>query len=142
LDELKRREIAHGENNNFRKLLGIRVEDVQPGQAVLSLPVKEHILQSSRAVHGGILAVLVDSVIGTAVRSVLEEGATCVTAEMNINFIRPATEGTIMSYGRIVHQGKTLVVGTADIKDDKGNLLACGRATYFIKRKENHQDSE
>jgi acyl-CoA thioesterase len=135
MNELTRREIDFAENNNFRKLLGIQVVDVQPGTAVLSLPVREQLLQSSKNVHGGVLAILVDSVIGTAVRSVLEEGATCATAEMNINYIRPAKEGTITSYGKVIHQGRTLVVGTAEIIDGEGNLLACGRATYFTKRK-------
>lgn len=133
MNELTKREIAISEQNNFRKLLGIQVEEVRPGYAVLSLPIREQLLQTSKSVHGGILAILVDSVIGTAVRSVTE-GAPSATAEMNINYLRPAKEGKILCYGKVIHQGRTLVVGTADIQDEEGKLLACGRATYFVKR--------
>lgn len=135
MNELTKRERARTERNNARKLLGIQVEEVEPGRAVLSMPAQEHILQSSGVVHGGFLSLLADSAISTALRSVLDEDAAITTVELNINFLRPARAGMITGCGTLVHQGRTLAVGTAEIKDESGRLLACGRATFFIKKK-------
>lgn len=123
------------ENNNFRKLLGVKIEEVSDGAAVLSLPIREDFLQSGNVVHGGVLSVLIDSVIGTAVRTVLDPNEFSVTAEMNINYFRPAIKGKIFAEGKLVNKGKLLIVGTGDIKDEEGRLLATGRATYAVKKK-------
>lgn len=131
--DLRGEELAFTEENNFRATIGIEVVSVEMGSAVLALPVRDHLLQTSKFVHGGVLAVMIDAVIGTAVRSVLPGGAKAVTAEMNINFIRPVKEGTIYARGRVVHRGASLFVGSADIEDAEGKLLATGRATFFVK---------
>lgn len=123
------------ENNNFRKLLGVKIEDISEGAAVLSLPIREDLLQSGNMVHGGVLSVLIDSVIGTAVRTVLDPNEFSVTAEMNINYFRPAIKGKIFAEGKLVNKGKLLIVGTGEIKDEEGRLLAIGKATYAVKKK-------
>lgn len=120
------------ENNRFRKLIGVQIEDIGDGTALLSLPVTDNLLQSGHVVHGGVLSVLIDSVIGTAVRSVLEPNKISVTAEMNINYFRPATKGKILAEGKLVNKGRTLIVGTGDIRNEEGKLLATGRATYAV----------
>ncbi|OLO37137.1 hypothetical protein BTR23_14325 [Alkalihalophilus pseudofirmus] len=122
-------------NNNFRNLLGIKIEDMREGFAVLSLPIRDDLLQAGNIVHGGVHSVLIDSVIGTAVRTVLDTNEYSVTAEMNINYFRPAIEGNIIAEGKVLNRGKLLIVGVADIKDEEGRLLATGRATYAVKRK-------
>ncbi|TWD89609.1 acyl-CoA thioesterase [Neobacillus bataviensis] len=123
------------ENNNFRKLIGVKIEDISEGFAILSLPIRDDLLQSGKVVHGGVLSVLMDSVIGTAVRSVLETDEYSVTAEMNINYFRPAIKGKIFAEGKLMNKGKNLIVGVGDIKDEEGRLLATGRATNAIKKR-------
>lgn len=123
------------ENNNFRKLLGVQIEEISEGVAVLSLSIRDDLLQAGDMVHGGVLSVLIDSVIGTAVRTVLDSNEFSVTAEMNINYFRPAIKGKIFAEGKLVNKGKLLIVGTGDIKDEEGRLLATGRATYAVKKR-------
>jgi uncharacterized protein (TIGR00369 family) len=122
-------------NNNFRQLIGVQIKHISKGTAELSLPFNEKLLQSGNMVHGGILSVLIDSVIGTAVRTVLDDHTFGITAEMNINYFRPATIGAIQAKGKVVNKGRLLVVGVGDIVDEEGRLLATGRATYAIKER-------
>lgn len=131
----KDREEQLMKNNNFRNLIGVQIEEVDEGKATLSLPIQSNLLQSANIVHGGVIAVLVDSVIGTAVRTVISDNMISLTAEMNINYFRPATKGRIIAEAKIINKSKQLVVGSADIKDEEGRLLATGRATYFIKER-------
>lgn len=128
-------------SNRFRELLGIQIEDIQEGSAVLTLPFHEKLLQSANMIHGGVFSVLVDSVIGTAIRSVIGEKRFAVTAELNVNYIRPATKGSIRAVGKVIYCGRTLAVGTADVFNEDGKLLATGRATYMLKERKNKMKS-
>ncbi|MFA8438566.1 PaaI family thioesterase [Pueribacillus sp. YX66] len=121
--------------NHFRQFIGVQIEEINEGTAVIALPFNEKLLQSANMIHGGVLSVLIDSVIGTAIRSVLNDDTFAVTAEMNVNYFRPAMKGTIRAKGKVINKGRSLVVGSADIFSEDGKLLATGRATYAIKEK-------
>lgn len=133
-DQLRQLEENRMKNNNFRNLLGIEIKNIQEGYAELTLPIDDKLLQSANMVHGGVFSVLIDSVIGTAIRSVLDEDTISVTAEMNINYFRPATKGMLRATGKVLNAGRTLAVGIGDIFDENGKLLATGRATYVVKK--------
>ncbi|WP_284035800.1 PaaI family thioesterase [Neobacillus sp. 114] len=132
-NELVLREEEWMKNNRFRDLIGLQIEDIGDGTATLSLAVQDQLLQGARMVHGGVITTLIDSVIGSAVRSVMSEQTISLTAELNINFFRPATQGRIFAEGRVINRGKLLAVGVGDVKDEAGKLLATGRATYVLK---------
>lgn len=134
-NELWDKEIHRMKNNHFRELIGVKLEEIDDGKATLILPVSKKLLQPNQVVHGGVISVLIDSVIGTAVRTILTDHHNAMTAEMNINYFRPVSKGVIKAEGKIIHKGGTLVVGVADILDEDGKLLATGRATYVLKSK-------
>ncbi|MDQ7864172.1 PaaI family thioesterase [Peribacillus frigoritolerans] len=77
-------------NNNFRQLIGVStsVKD----QRYYPCRLMKKLLQSGNMVHGGVFSVLIDSVIGTAVRTVLEENTFGITAEMKINYFSASNE--------------------------------------------------
>lgn len=130
----REREIEWAKTNNFRQLLGIEVDFVEAGFARLRLPVGDHVLQAANVVHGGVLASLVDSAIGTAVRTVIPEHSSASTIELNISYLRPAGAGTLTAEASILRAGRTVVVGTAEVRDSDGRLVAVGRAIYIVSR--------
>lgn len=130
----KEREIEWARGNSFRQLLGIEVDAVDDGYARLLLPVAEHLLQAANVVHGGVLAAFVDGAIGTVVRTVIPEGASASTVELNISYLRPAGKGVLAAEARIVRAGRTVIVGTAEVKDSSGRMVAVGRASYIASR--------
>ncbi len=73
-----------------------------------------------------------DEAIGWAIHNSLGEGGQAVTAELKINFLAAATAGTISGHGRVIRQGKHLVIGEGDIVDQEGRLLARGLGTWMI----------
>lgn len=121
-------------DSNFWKLLGMRVQKLDKGTAELVLPVSEKLFQLFGVVHGGAIASLVDSVIGLAVNAFLDRGQRAATVEMNVNYLQPVTEGRLIATGNILQQGSRIIVGTAEVRDEGGRLVACGRATYIINR--------
>ncbi len=116
----------------FYRLLDMHVEEVAEGYARLRLPVGERLLQLYGVVHGGVAATLADSCVGVALISLLEPPLSSTTVEMKVNYLAPVTHGELVAEGRIVHKGRTLALGEADVRDHNGRLIAKALATYMI----------
>lgn len=118
--------------NNFRELLGIEEKDVQNGNATLALPFNEQLLQGLGMIHGGVLSILIDSAVITAIKTKLKESETAMTIEMNINFLKPVNSGDLTAKGKVVRVGSTIAVGIGEIYNSFGELIATGRATCAV----------
>jgi len=121
--------------SSYWELLGMEFLDHGPGYARLRLFVKEEILQSFRVVHGGAIASLVDTAVGVAlIHGITPEEESVSTVEMKVNYLAPVYKGELIAEAKIVKQGRTIAVGTAEVKDASGNLVAIGTVTYMIIR--------
>ncbi|MEW5933453.1 MAG: PaaI family thioesterase, partial [Bacillota bacterium] len=58
------------------------------------------------------------------------------TVEMKVNYLAPVNGGRLVAEGRLVHRGRTLAVGTAEVRNGEGTLVAVGTATYLSGGKE------
>jgi uncharacterized protein (TIGR00369 family) len=91
-------------------------------------------LNPAGTVHGGFAATLLDSCMGLAVQSTLEQGIAQTTLEFKISLVRPITleTGEIKAEGMVLSRGRR--VGTAEgrITDGSGRLLAHGTTTCLI----------
>lgn len=47
----------------------------------------------------------------------------------------PVIDSDIYVFAKLVKKGKTLLVATAEVLDDKKNIVAIGTATYMVKPK-------
>jgi len=87
---------------------------------------------SGPIVHGGLVATLLDTAMGGACHSVLDGGATFLTADLHADFLRPTRPGTLRAHGRVVHQTKRTVFCSAELHDTDGNHLASARCTQVV----------
>ena len=120
--------------NTMAQTLGYDVTEAARGRVVVTVqPTGAH-LNPAGTVHGGLAATLLDSAMGLAIQSTLENGVAQTTLEFKISLVRPITpdtgpiraEGTVMSRGRRV--------GTAEgrLTDGTGRLLAHATTTCLI----------
>ena len=58
--------IAH---NNFGKILGMDFKIIEPGTVHYFMTIKEEHLATPKAAHGGVIAALMDGVLGVAALS-------------------------------------------------------------------------
>ncbi len=119
-------------DNPYWNLIGLREVELKDGTSVIELPIKREITQRRGTVHGGVLASLVDSSIGAAIRSVLPPGMSIITAELKLNYIRPGVGTKFIGRGSVIHMGRTLAVGEAKIWNQDGKLIAAGMATFKL----------
>ncbi|MFQ5847637.1 MAG: PaaI family thioesterase [Candidatus Methylomirabilales bacterium] len=117
---------------HYRDLIGEEVVQGEAGQTEVRIPVKPFLLNRGGVVHGGVISTLMDEAIGWAAYNSLGEGAKVVTAELKINFLEAAVTGMLTGRGRVIRQGKHLVVGEGDILDHEGRVVAHGLGTWMI----------
>jgi len=72
--------------------------------------------------------------MSAAVLSTLPAGAGCITVEIKVNFIRPATiqGGILKCEAKPIHIGRNLATAQGNVHDRKGNLVAHGVSTCSI----------
>jgi len=120
--------------NTIARTLGYDITEVQSGRVVVTAEPQDIHLNPAGTVHGGLAATLLDSCMGLAVQSTLEQGAGSTTLEFKISFVRPITPqtGPIRAEGTLINRGRR--VGTAEgrITDSQGRLLAHGTTTCLI----------
>jgi len=88
----------------------------------------------SRIVHGGMVATLLDTAMGGACWSLLEDGEDFLTADLRVEFMRSATPGTLRAEGRVVQRNRRVAFCSAELFDADGTLLAAARCTQIIRR--------
>lgn len=112
----------------FYNLLGVKLVELAPGEAVLKvLPTIEH-TNPLGMIHGGLLMSIADAAMGNAVRSLGSRG---VTVDMSTSFISAAKIGEeIIAEGKVLKAGRNLffVEGTVTSKD---KLLVKCTGTFF-----------
>ena len=115
----------------FAKLLGIEVDSVEPGHAVLSMKLRHEHMRNNAIAHGGVIATLIDSAMAIAIMALLEENERTVTVDLTIHYLRPVPEGSTKASARVVRAGRRVVTVSAELFDAEGKLAATAISTYL-----------
>jgi uncharacterized protein (TIGR00369 family) len=115
-------------------LLGITLRSVEEGLVRMQVRAAEYLYNPIGTVHGGILATILDSVMGCAVHSTLPLGRGYTTLEIKVNYLRAVTEaaGVVTAEGRAVHVGRTTGVADSRLFDEAGRLYATASTTCLV----------
>jgi acyl-CoA thioesterase len=114
-------------------LLDMRPSVVGRGRVQVEYIVGKDHLRSMGIAHGGILATLLDTALGLSASTVAPPGMDVVTAQLNVNYIRPAWNGErLVAQAEVKHGGRKTAVAWAEVRTDDGSLVASGSATLFF----------
>ncbi|UTW60624.1 PaaI family thioesterase [bacterium SCSIO 12741] len=118
MDTAKRIIEQYKASNRFGDFLGMDFTLVAPGQVNYSLPLKPEFEALPGTTHGGLIAALMDGLLGvTALSAVADAGCLVSTVEFKINYLNPAKTGSILEgKGQVIRQGKRLQVVEGEIK--------------------------
>jgi uncharacterized protein (TIGR00369 family) len=115
----------------FARLLGIEVDSVEPGHAVLSMKLRDDLMRNNDIAHGGAIATLIDSAMAIAIMALLEENERTVTVDLTIHYLRPISEGTARASARVVRAGRRVITVSAELFDHNEKLSATAISTYL-----------
>src|SRR5512141_2135146 len=114
-------------------LMGIEFLSLEPGRLTSRLDVRPELLAPNGYLHAAVIIALADTACGYGTFTDLPEGANnFTTIELKSNFLGTAREGSIACVATKVHSGRTTQVWDAEVKDERGKMIALFRCTQLI----------
>ncbi len=117
--------------NPFADDVGITAVTAEDGQAQAQLLAEDRHLNPAGSVHGGVLATLVDTAMGAAVRSIIDEQDSTATTQLTLAYLRPAGTGTLTVHAHVGKQGRPTLLCAAQVEQD-GQALIEALATFAV----------
>ncbi|HLH71302.1 MAG TPA: PaaI family thioesterase [Candidatus Dormibacteraeota bacterium] len=122
-----------GQPSPAQRWVGIEVRSVGEGEAVLELCTRPEMRNSAEMVHGGFIALLADSAMGTAMGSRLPDGVRHPSFDLKVSFIAPGRIGErLRAVAKVIHSGRRTGVAECRLTGEDGRLVATATATFAI----------
>jgi uncharacterized protein (TIGR00369 family) len=118
--------------------IGTRIVEVAHGRLVLegNMTAESHGFPTSRGtiVHGGAIATLADEALASVAFTAAQKGETTVTADLKVDFLRPAMPGRLVARATLRHRTGRLAFCEATVEQDGGPIVAEARAVIaYVK---------
>jgi len=120
-----------GSKHPFADLLGMTRKKPRRGTSQTSMRVKPMMFNPINCVHGGVIFSLIDSDMAGALVTQMEPHERCTTVEAKINYLRPATKGTLVCTSRLLQRENNVALVEAEVHSGK-TLIAKGLGTYLV----------
>ncbi len=106
--------------------------DAEEGWVRIAYRLAETHFNRYGAIHGGIIACVMDDVIATAAGLVAQWGEIAPTLEMKVNYLNQASAGPHTAEARIVKRGRTVLFLEGTLFNESGKTIATASATIMI----------
>ncbi|UCD38306.1 MAG: PaaI family thioesterase [Fidelibacterota bacterium] len=117
--------------NYLSKHLGFNTASPEPGHTEVELDVHQIHLNITGVVHGGFLMTVLDTLMGHAVFTHLgNPQARFGTTQMTTHFLRPVHGGELRGAGKVISEGKDFLTAEAELRDERGQLIATAEAQF------------
>jgi uncharacterized protein (TIGR00369 family) len=115
-------------------LFSMRPTEIADGLVVFeAVPERRH-YNPIGTVHGGFAATVLDSCMGCAVHTTLAAGFGYTTVDLQITYVKAATDktGPVTARGEIISRGRRVATAQGRLFDATGRLLAHGTTTCLV----------
>lgn len=124
------------ERQNFIQHLGLELLEAQEGMAKLSCTKQDFMTQQTGLWHGGVIAAIAEVACGIAASTVKPDDKEILGVEFKNNMLRPASGEQIIAIGKVLKNGRRLIITEAEIMDaDSGKLLSKMITTIMVVEK-------
>lgn len=112
--------------------LDIEFTQVTENSLIATMRVQKKHMQPLGTMHGGASCVLAETIGSTAANYCVDPKKACVGLEINVNHLRPMTEGILTAIATPYHIGKTTQVWEIKIYNEQKKLVAISRHTVAV----------
>lgn len=115
----------------LKEQLGFTIERGE-GHAVASIVCDDRHLNPHGVVHGAVIFALVDTAMGAATMSVLDESSWCATIEIHTRFLAPVFAGGLDANVEVITAGRRIIQLDATVTDDRGRAVARASGSFAV----------
>jgi 1,4-dihydroxy-2-naphthoyl-CoA hydrolase len=113
------------------KFLGAKITKVTPGQLSAMLEVRDELITPLGTLHGGVMAALVDHVLGCVLYPLMPQGYWAATTEFKVNYLSAVRKGSLVAESTVVSMTKRTAVVRIEVSND-GQLACIAQGTVLI----------
>ncbi len=109
------------ERQGLMQTIGAKLLLANKGECHIELPHSEKVTQQQHNFHGGAIGAIADIAAGYAGLTVAPEGVEVTTVEYKINFLNSYSDGKLIAKGKVLKQGKRLIITSAEVWHSNGS---------------------
>lgn len=103
---------------------------ISEGEATVGLTIHEKYFHAADAIHGSVYFKLLDDAAFFAANSLVED-VFVLTANFNVNLIRPCSHGKLKSVGKVRFRSKNTIIAESTIYNEDGKEIGFGSGTFL-----------
>jgi uncharacterized protein (TIGR00369 family) len=112
--------------------LGFTLEHIEKGGAVLSMTVREEMVNPYGHIHGGMMSLIIDEAIGWGVVS-LDTELHYTSLTLNVDFLFAIKEGKrLRAESKVLRVGKKIINVECHVYDMEGKILARANSNLIV----------
>lgn len=120
------------EDHGFTAWLGMQFDTFGDGHCRCWLDITDRHRNIYGVTHGGVTYSLLDTAMGVAVWTLLQEGERTATVEIKVTYCRPVGDGRLRAEGHVVERTRQLAFTSGEVQDTEGELVAMATGTFYI----------
>lgn len=115
-------------------LFGMKASDAGDGHVSAEMAATEWHCGMGGTVYGGLLALLAQTCMESAILTTLPAGTLHATLDLTVHFIRPILpgQGTVKVEASVDHRGRLVRVASARVLDAEGRTAALARSSAMV----------
>jgi acyl-CoA thioesterase len=115
----------------LKGMLGFSIESGD-GESRAWLDVDDRHINPHGTVHGAVMFALLDTAMGGATMSVVDEGSWCATIDIHTRFISPCFGGRLTANATVRRAGKRVVHLDASVTGDDGTEHVAASGVFAV----------
>ena len=134
MNYLERIKASGRDANPFFRLMGIEVVSLSSGRALVTMQIREDMLNGENNLQGGLFTALADEAMVLAIYSVLERDQTLATISESTSFMRGAGIGaTLTAEGMVIKKGRRIAFAEGLVRiEGKEGVVSRTTAAFAI----------
>jgi 1,4-dihydroxy-2-naphthoyl-CoA hydrolase len=113
------------------KYLGARITAITPGRLTASMEVRDELITPLGTLHGGVIAGLVDHVLGCVMYPLMQRGQWAATTEFKLNYLAAVRTGTLTAESTVLSLTKRTAVIRIEVTND-ARLVCIAQGTVLV----------
>lgn len=112
--------------------LGMNVASPSTGHGVAELEVTDALHNPNGVLHGAVLFAMVDTAMGAATMSTLDEGQACASIEVHLRFLRAVATGRVRAEVSVIKGGRRIIQLEGRVFNADGVLVATASGSFAV----------